>query len=286
MKKEALGRGLEALIGGEPNHEKEPAGGPRVVYLPTDKLSRNQYQPRKYFDRNSIDDLEKSIRESGIIQPLLVRKTGDSYQLIAGERRLIAARQAGLTEVPALIRDVDEGDEILEIALIENIQREDLNPVEQARSYRRLIDEFGLTQEEVSRKVGKSRPSIANIVRLLELEDEIQGLLESGQLNFGQARTLLAVPKGKARIKLARRVVREGIAVRRLEKIISGESRSKSGSKKYRRETDPSLIELKETLRNKLKTKIEIKKKRGGGGSIEIKYFSIEDLNRIIDIII
>ena len=281
MKNKHLGRGLDALIGSEASDELKEKLGARVVYIPTEKLVRNKYQPRKIFNQEALDELEKSIRETGIIQPILVRKVDDSYHLIAGERRMIAARQAGLKEIPALIKAISDANQVLEIALIENIQREDLNPIEQARSYHRLIHEFGMTQEEVAEKVGKSRSSIANTVRLLELEEEIITFVENGKLSFGQARTLLSVSDRKKRLTLARRTIKNDIPVRKLEAMIAGTgSRPK---KSPPRETDPHLIELRETLRDRLKTKIEIKKNRKGGGVITIQYFSADDLKRIVD---
>lgn len=272
-----LGRGLDALIGD--GGGREASGAARVVLLPEESIGRNAYQPRHRFEETALDELARSITEKGVIQPIIVRKRGDGYEVIAGERRLLAARRAGLKEVPALIREVSDRRDLLEIAIIENIQREDLNPLERARSYRRLIDEFGETQEEIARRMGKDRSTIANTLRILELPGEVKNLIEDGRLNFGQARTLLALDSRERQLRLARRAADGGLSVRELEKLAAGEK-----TKSARRPSpppDPQLAYALDVLREQLKAKVSITPNRKGGGRIEIEYYSGEELARI-----
>ncbi len=282
MEKRALGRGLDALIG---DGERLLTGRTdRVITLEVGMILENDYQPRKRFEAASLSELKDSIREKGILQPILVRRRGEKYQLIAGERRLIAARELGLEKIPALVREVRDNQDLLELSLIENIQREDLNPLEKAKSYKRLIDEFGLTQEEVAKKVGKVRSSVANTVRLLELEEEIKELIGEGKLNFGQARALLGIGDPAERLKVALKAVDRPFSVREIEEIASarkgrgGEDRKK----KKKKAADPHLAEVEQTLRDRLKTKVTVTQKRGGKGKIEIEYYSLEEFERIV----
>ncbi|HOO77295.1 MAG TPA: ParB/RepB/Spo0J family partition protein [bacterium] len=279
----ALGRGLNALIG---EKQLDRVSGP-VTHIPPDRIERNSYQPRDRFDPQTLTELQDSIREKGILQPLLVSRTPEGYRLIAGERRLRAALELGLDLVPVLVREVETDQDYLELALIENIQRSDLNPLEQAESYRRLCSDFGLSQEEVARKVGKDRSTVANTLRLLELEEEIAALVRNGRLNFGQARTLLGVEDPGDRLRLARRVVAEGIPVRTLEKLVADRKGRASGPRRRRATPppDPHVAEAESRLRDALKTKVTIKPGGKQSGRIEIEYYSWNDLERIYTII-
>jgi len=217
MEKSVLGRGLDALIR---EGDIMPSGrGERIEKIDENLIRKNKYQPRYRFEEKAIGELARSIREKGVIQPIIVREVEDGYELIAGERRLIAARQAGLLKIPAIVKEITDEKDLLEIALIENIQREDLNPIEKARSYRRLISEFDETQEMIAERVGKDRSSVANLLRLLELQDPIKKLIEEGRLNFGQARTLLSEKDESRQLKLAGLAADGRISVRRLGKL-------------------------------------------------------------------
>ncbi len=274
-----LGRGLDALI--RPGDESRPKSGDnRVVLLPADSIKKNSYQPRHRFDEKTLEELAGSISEKGIIQPLIVQDRGDHYELIAGERRLLAARRAGLKEVPALVREVRDKKDLLEIAIIENIQREDLNPIDRALSYRRLIDEFGETQEEIAVRVGKDRSTIANTLRILDLPREIKDLIEAGQLNFGQARALLALDSRDLQLRYARKAADGGLSVRELEKISSGE-KSRRVKNTRPKAVDPDLAYALDIIREQLKAKVTITRHRNGGGRIEIEYYSDEELSRL-----
>ncbi len=274
-----LGKGVEALIRPE-GGEREKTEADRVVLLPEDSIRKNTYQPRHRFDEKTLEELARSIREKGIIQPLIVRRRGDHYQLIAGERRWLAARKAGLKEVPALIREISDNKELLELAIIENIQREDLNPIDRALGYRKLIEEFGETQEEVARRVGKDRSTIANTLRILELPREIRGLIEEGRLNFGQARALLALDSRQRQLRLARRAADGGLSVRELEKA-AGREKPPPEAKAPKQPADPQLLYALDVLREQLKAKVTITRDSKGAGRIEIEFYSEEELARL-----
>lgn len=285
MEKRALGKGLDALIGdGEALLNR---GSGQVISVEVDRVIQNEYQPRKRFEAKSLAELKSSIQEKGVIQPILVRRRGDGYQLIAGERRLLAARDLGLKMVPALVKDIRENQDLLELSLIENIQREDLNPLEKAKSYQRLIDEFGLTQEQVAKKVGKERSSVSNTIRLLDLEDEIKDLIREGKLNFGQARALLGISDPAERLSAALRAADQSVSVREIEEIAS--ARKKRGEQRQRKDrgavTDPHIEEVERRLRERLKTKVTVVQRRGGRGKIEVEFFSLDEFDRIIGLI-
>lgn len=278
MEKTVLGRGLNALIGqGDMIHS---SSRDRVENLYQDRIKKNKYQPRSLFEEKAIDELAQSIREKGIIQPIIVRAVEDGYELIAGERRLIAARRAGMDKIPAIVKEITEEKDLLEIALIENIQREDLNPIEKARSYRRLIQEFNETQEMVAEKVGKDRSTVANLLRLLELPESIKKLIEEGRLNFGQARALLAEKDETRQLKLAGMAADGGISVRRLEKMI-GKKSGKTHIKLSPVGRDPHIASAEDVMRESLKTKVVICPAKNGGGKIEIEYYNDEELDRL-----
>lgn len=284
----ALGRGLGALItatGGRPGKMQPEAAGQREALwqVPITKIITNPHQPRKSFPAAELAELAMSIKQYGILQPLLVaERTDGGYELVAGERRLRAAQQAGLVTVPVVVKKLAD-QEKLEIALVENIQRQDLNPIEEAYTYRRLMDEFGLTQQAVADRVGRSRPAVANMVRLLELPDEIQAALMQGKLSMGQARALLGLSGTTEQIAMFRSMQGEKITVRELERTVS--VKSATGVRGNARRRDPNIVHLENELRRALDAKAAISR-RGSGGAITITYHSPEELSDIIKKII
>lgn len=265
-KRRALGRGLGALIPAAEAVE-EPADNSVV---PLSAIQPNPLQPRQVFPDDSIEELADSIRQKGILQPLLVRRVNGGFQLIAGERRFRAAQRVGLQEVPVTVREADDG-ELLEMALIENIQRENLNPLEEARAYRRLGDEFRLTQEEIARRVGKDRSTVANTLRLLQLPEEVQREIERGVLSAGHARALVSVGSEAEKLRLARAVVARRLTVRQTERL------AKSGA------TDAHQHAAQQRLTEALGTRVRFVSRRNGSGKIEIEYHNLEALNGLID---
>ena len=275
--KKALGRGLSALI---PQKSESGVYAAALAQIPLDRIAANPYQPRKEFDEKSIDDLTRSVREHGIVQPVVVsRIAGDRYRLIAGERRFRAAQKAGLQSLPAVIKDLQQESDALQIALIENIQREDLNPIEEANAYHQLHDDFGLTQEEISRRVGKERSTVANFLRLLKLPEPVKKLLASGQLSMGHARALLSLESAKKQQQLADRVVNSSLNVRQTELLVSGR-----GPRRLKREKPKDVFtrDAEEKLTRTLRTKVEIDRRRRGG-VIHIRFANEDDLMRIFD---
>ena len=275
-RKKALGRGLGALI---PQKAAEAVTQTGLAQIPLDRISANPYQPRKRFDERSIDELARSIREHGIVQPLVVSRTADNrYRLIAGERRFRAAQRAGLQSLPAVVKDLQKEGDALQIALIENIQREDLNPMEEASAYHQLHDEFGLTQEEISRRVGKERSTVANFLRLLKLPESVKQRLASGQLSMGHARALLSLDSPKKQEQLADRIVRNSLNVRQAEMLAS------AAPKPAKREKPKDVFtrDAEEKLTKTLRTKVEIDRKKRGG-VIHIRFASEDDLIRIFE---
>lgn len=271
--KKALGRGLGALI------PQKSAAAPALTEISIDSITPNPYQPRKAFDDQSIDELTRSVREHGIVQPLLVTRTGDQrYRLIAGERRFRAAQKAGLQRIPAVIKELVNESDALQIALIENIQREDLNPIEEAHAYHQLHQDFGMTQEEISRRVGKERSTVANFLRLLKLPEGVKRLLASGQLSMGHARALLAVESAKKQEQLADRVVARDLNVRQTELLAAGPPKRK----KREKAKDVFTRDAEEKLTRSLRTKVDIDRRRRGG-VIHIRFASEDDLIRIFD---
>ncbi len=277
--KKVLGRGLSALI---PQRQDlpEPRTSPGLAEISISQIQPNPYQPRKTFNEASIEELARSVREHGIVQPLVVTRAGDKYKLIAGERRFRAAQKAGLTTVPVLIKEMMQAGDELQIALIENIQREDLNPIEEALAYHQLHDDFQLTQEEISKRVGKERSTVANFLRLLKLPDPVKKLLASGQLSMGHARALLAIDSARKQEQLAERVVRKNLNVRQTE-MLASESSPKTVEKKEK-EKDVFTRDAEEKLQRTLRTKVEIDRRRRGG-VIHIRYGSEEELIRVVD---
>jgi ParB family chromosome partitioning protein len=284
-RRSALGKGLSALIPDAP----DPVVRTGVTELDIDLLSPNRQQPRLHMDDARLDELAASIKANGIIQPILVRRVGTEYRIIAGERRWRAAQRAGLLKVPVVVRDVAEGadKQLLELALIENIQRENLNPVDEAIAYQRLADEFGLTQDQIAGAVGKDRSSVANFMRLLKLPEEVRGELSSGTLSMGHARALLALNDAAAQRQAAREVVSRALSVRETEALVrklSQPARPAGGGPAVPepQEKDVHTRAAEDRLRFALGTKVRISR-RGDGGHIEIDFTSETELNRIYE---
>lgn len=278
-----LGKGLSALI--PDTFQMEEGEGKRLMEIPLDEIQPNPYQPRD-IDRSAVGDLVASIKTSGVINPISVHGVDGGYQLIAGERRWRAARAAGLTHIPAVLFERKTRQELLEMAIIENVQRADLNPVEQATGYRRLMEECRLTQQEVAGRVGVDRATVANLVRLLSLEEPILEMLRDGRLTAGHGRAVLAVKDGRARLAFARRVVAEGMSVRQVEAAAAatGPPKGSAARPPARRAITPEIRHLEERLQHALGTKVTIQS-RGSRGMIRIEYYSAEDCARVVDCI-
>lgn len=275
----ALGKGLSALI---PDAPEPPRTG--AIDVDVDLLAPSDHQPRLALDDARLDELAQSIRANGIIQPILVRRTGGTYRIIAGERRWRAAQRAGLLKVPVIVRDVPDGAErqLLELALVENLQREDLNPIDEALAYQRLVDEFGLTQDQVAAAVGKDRTSVANYLRLLRLPDEVRGDLASGALSMGHARALLALPDASAQRQAAREVIARSLSVRDTEALARKLAAPPAARQSATVATDVHTRAAEDRLRFVLGTKVRIVR-RGTGGTIEITFSSESELNRLYE---
>jgi ParB family chromosome partitioning protein len=272
--RKALGRGLEALFPGT-GVGAPPAG----TLLPVNEIAPNPEQPRRHFEADALTALAESIRRHGLLQPLVVRRLGGRYELIAGERRLRAAVQAGLETVPAIIREA-RPEERLELALIENVQRENLTPLEEAEAYRHLIDEYGLTQEEIAERVGKSRPAITNALRLLNLPDAVKAQLESGELSAAHGRAVLAVEGSAAQVEFGREIAAERISKNDAERLAAARRGRPAGHKGRDSSGDVHLRALVEELTRSLGTRVRISR-RGRGGSIEIEFYSDAELDRL-----
>ena len=278
-KRQGLGRGLGALLGEKPEDVMLSDGKPALRDVDIAQVKPNPDQPRKDFSEAELEELADSIRECGILQPLVVRPHEGAYQIVAGERRYQAARRAGLATVPCVIREVDDAD-VMQLALVENLQREDLNPLEAAFGYRSLMEEGGLTQEEVGKAVGKSRPAVSNTLRLLELPDEVQQLLRDGALSAGHARAILRVEGDDPRCALARKVVAEGLSVRQTE-ILAPLFFVKNGEEAPKREKAPkSYIRAARKLRASLGTKVRVHTVRGKS-KIEIEFADEDELDAL-----
>jgi len=280
----ALGKGLSALIPDIP----EPVR-PGVLEVDVDRLSPNDHQPRLQMDDAKLDELAASIKANGVIQPILVRRSGERYQIIAGERRWRAAQRAGLRTVPVVVREVSAGDkQVLELALIENLQREGLNPVDEALAYQRLASEFSLTQDQIAAAVGKDRSSVANFIRLLKLPDEVRGDLASGALSTGHARALLALNDPAAQRQGAREVIARGLSVRETEALVKRMAAAPAATSP-RPATEPAkdvhTRAAEDRMRFALGAKVRISR-RGKGGRIEIDFGSEDELNRLFDFIV
>lgn len=285
-----LGRGLDALFAEQApvvqpqDTEKstaEVAEENAVVYININDIKPNENQPRKTFNEEKIEELSASINEHGIIQPLVVRKSGNAYEIVAGERRWRAARKAGLKEVPCLIRNFTDEENML-VAIIENMQREDLNPIEEAEGLNQMIRIYGLTQEEVSRSVSKSRPYITNALRLLKLPEEIRNFVIEGKLTTGHARALISVEDRKLQAELCRKIIEEGLSVRKTEQLAAEAGKPKKKPVKKVKSAD--TLHVEDELKNIFGTKVSIDQK-GKKGKIQLEYYSTDELNRLIELL-
>ena len=302
-KKSGLGRGLGALLNPTLTQERRQAlphdDGYTVGTICKIDISRvtpNRYQPRLDFNRQALEELKKSILEKGVIQPITVRRYGDGFELISGERRVRASSEAGLTEIPAYILDVDSDREMLELALIENVQRENLNPIEVALGYQRLIRECALTQEQVAERVGKDRSTVTNLLRLLRLPDPIQDSLRNGEVSMGHARALLTIQDEDRQIEIWQTVRDEGLSVRRTEALVKKEAGQNGHATKKKEkpkkaetngmggEVELTIAEISSRLRQVLGTQVKIKASDNGAGSISIDFYTLEDLERLLEL--
>ena len=290
--REVLGKGIHALIAEYPQGVEE--AGSQLLELPLDEIEPNPYQPRREFDEEALAELVTSIREKGILQPVVVNRTApDSYHLIMGERRWRAAQRAGLQTIPAIVQEIDSPQELMELALIENIQREDLNPIEEAEAYRALMSTCLLTQEDIAQRVGKDRSTVANALRLLKLPKSLQVSLSAGELQMGHARALVSLDEDDA-LELGRQCIEQGMTVRELEKAVRAHSKGRKRRKARAggsrgggngASKDPTVLALEEKLRQHFATAVAIHH-GGKKGRIEIEYYDDEDLERILDLLL
>jgi ParB family transcriptional regulator, chromosome partitioning protein len=279
LRRKALGRGLSALI---PEAEAPGSGPTAAAEVPIGALDPNPFQPRAAMDPGRLAELAASIRESGIVQPILVRRRGERYEIVAGERRFRAAQALGLVTVPVTVRDVPD-DQLLELALVENIQREELNPIEEAQAFHRLQEELRLTQEDIARRVGRDRATVANALRLLRLPRDLREMVSAGRLSAGHARALLALERADEQVALGHEAARKGLSVREVERRVALR-RAPRGSAPSRR-TDPNTRAAEERLRTALGTRVEIAR-RGRGGQIRVRFDGEAELNRLFELLV
>ncbi|MCI8957100.1 MAG: ParB/RepB/Spo0J family partition protein [Eubacterium sp.] len=300
VKRKGLGKGIDSLIPdtgsskGKVNSEKKPVVKEVIkevikeVKVPADTMMKisdiepNREQPRKNFDKEALEELADSIRQFGIIQPIVVQKKDDYYEIIAGERRWRAAKLAKIKEVPVVIKEYTK-QEVMEIALIENIQRKDLNPIEEALAYKSLIDEYHLKQDELAKRVSKSRAAIANSMRLLKLIDEVQNMLINDEISMGHARALLALDQEDLQLEAAKVIIEKGLSVRDTEKLVKSILNPKQAKLPIPSSEEAVYESIATKLREKLGTKVSINNKKGGKGKIEIEYYSKEEFERILE---
>lgn len=282
--KPALGKGLSALI---PDKDKIKRKAKEILDLDIKSIMPNEYQPRRIFNDSALNELVASIKEKGVIQPIIVRQSSDSkYELIAGERRWRAARAAGLAHIPSIIKDAAPA-ESLELALIENIQREDLNPLETAEAFERLIKDFSLTHDDLSKKVGKDRATVTNYLRILKLPLEIKKWIAEGALSIGHAKALLQVPNQRTQAVIAKKVLQSGLSVRETEALCKQGSSPTVPRSRRAVPRDPQIASLEEKMMHSLGTKVHLKHRSNKkGGKIEIEYYSLEELDRLLEILI
>lgn len=283
MPRQPLGRGLSALLGDDrPSTDKK-----NLSEIDIDLVEPNPEQPRTRFTDAALDDLARSIRSNGIVQPIVVRQKGSGYQIVAGERRWRAAQRAGLRKIPVAIREIEDS-RLLEVALIENIQRQELNPIEEARAYRKLIDSIGLTQEEVSERVGKERSLIATLLRLLKLPSDISQLIEEGKLSAGHGRALLMTEDAAAQKRIARNIIEKGLSVREAERAVKNASATvNSAATRVTKSGDPNVRHAETKLMRSLGTNVKILQKgKEGAGKIEIEFYNPSDLERIFQMLV
>lgn len=279
-KKRGLGRGLEALFDESPQVQETE----EITEISLDEIRPNPYQPRKTFDNKSLKELSESIKENGVFQPIIIRKSVNGYEIIAGERRFRASKLAKKKTIPAIIRDFDEA-QMMEVAVLENLQREDLTPLEEAQAYEMLQKNLGLTQAEVSKRLGKSRPYIANYLRLLTLPQKTKRLLQRGELSMGQARTLLGLKDKDSIDDLARKVVKNGITVRQLESLVAKLNEKEKKSKKKAIKKSAFIRASESQLTDKFGTSVNITEGKKGNGHLAIDFASTDELNRILDLL-
>jgi ParB family chromosome partitioning protein len=282
MQRRGLGRGLEAILGAA------VAGPDELRSIPVGDVDPNPHQPRAVFDEDKLQELAASIREHGVVQPVLVRPLGDRFELVAGERRLRAAKLAGLATIPAMVRALNDR-QSLELALVENLQREDLDAIEEAKAYRQLMALLGATQDQVAERLGMSRPAVANALRLLSLCDEVQDMVADGRLSAGHARALVGLSEQR-QLELAGEITEKALTVREIEGQVREERPGPAPERVTRhaaedRAKDPDLAEVERQLRDALGTEVRLRRK-GAGGSLEIRFFSDDDLDRLLDILV
>ncbi len=298
VKRGGLGKGLDSLI---PDNGKVPESGrktkvvekviekivekPSEVKLKINQIEPNREQPRKKFDEQALEELADSIRQFGILQPLIVQEKEKYYEIIAGERRWRAAKLVGLKEIPVVIRKMSE-QEMVEISLIENIQRENLNPIEEAAAYKRLLEEFHLTQEEIAERVAKSRTAVTNSMRLLKLDERVQQMVVDEMLSTGHARALLAIEDPELQFQTANKIYNERLSVREVEKLVKNIGKEKSSKKEKNFQQEAVFQDLEEKMKVSLGTKVSINRKDDKKGRIEIEYYSMEELERLMEILI
>lgn len=289
-RKPALGRGLGALLADArlPTEKTQAAAGGGVTRVPIEQIHADKANPRRTFDAAQLEELAASLKHQGVLQPILVRRDAKGYRIIAGERRWRAAQKAGLTELPVLVREASDA-EAYELALVENIQRADLNPLEEAEAYRRLVEERKLTQEQVADRVGKDRSSVANSMRLLSLPNEVKQLVVEGDLDMGHARAILGLPGPRDMVQLARAVVTDKLSVReteaRVKQVRGGATGGGPAKKKAAVKASPEARRLVEDLQRRLGTKVRLVERGHGKGTLEVEFFSYEDLDRIVALI-
>ena len=297
VKRGGLGKGLDSLIPntGKVSETKEKTKvvekviekiveKPSEIKVKINSVEPNREQPRKKFDESSLQELADSIEQFGVLQPLIVQKKDDYYEIIAGERRWRAAKMAGLKEIPVVIREMTE-EEIVEISLIENIQRENLNPIEEAIAFKRLLDEFNLKQEEVAERVSKSRTAVTNSIRLLKLDERVQQMVIDEMLTTGHARALLAIENPDQQFQIANKIFNEKLSVRDVEKLVKNLTKEKPVKKEVNTQQNAVFQDLEEKMKAALGTKVSINRKNDQKGRIEIEYYSIEELERLMEIL-
>lgn len=271
MARKALGRGLESLISG--------AGAREIHHIKLGLIKPNPFQPRHSFNNEELNDLSASIKENGVIQPIIVRRKGDNFEIIAGERRFRASKIAGLKDIPAVVRDIDD-EKMLQIAIVENVQREDLNPVDEAKGYLSLVKEFKMTHEQIGNLVGKSRSHISNLMRILELNTKIQRYIENGNISLGHAKVLLSVGKSR-QASLAEIVIKKGISVRELEQLAS---KNTAVQKKSKKNNVSTMSYIEDELSKKLNRKVQVSYAKGKG-RISLAFYSDDDLNALLELL-
>jgi len=284
MKTKRLGKGLGALIPDQIDEEVSTGkDNSQLIEVKVTEVKPNPYQPRLKFDPVALAELKDSIREKGLIQPITIRRKNSHFELIAGERRLRAALEVGLEKIPAYIMKVESKEEMLELAIVENVQREKLNPIEQASAFQRLIDECNLTQDEIAQKIGKERSTITNLLRLLRLPVNIQESVEKGDISVGHARTLLALESKEEQIRLWQKLLKNEYSVRKLEQLVKDLNEVKPDRPGDSKKKSVHIQKIEEKLRNLFGTKVLVRTK-SSGGSIEIEFYSPDDLNRLLEI--